>query len=135
MRVKCKFNAVNDIPDTGVRERLSKSIHRDNPDDDLVVGNIYAVVALARWNDGGFWVYLHTVKESDFPYPYPLEMFDVADPAIPNNWHISFVSQPGGVEVEMMTFAEWIADSQFYEKLVDGDERAIALYNKQSRNT
>ena len=134
MRVKCKYNNVSDIPDSAVRERLPESIQCENLDEDLIVGNVYAVVALARWNDGGVRVYLHTVKESDFPYPYPLEMFDVVDPAIPENWNLSFVSLPGRVEVKMMGFSEWTADNQFYEKLVDGDECAIAIYKKKCLN-
>jgi hypothetical protein len=131
MRVKCKFNNVSDIPDANVRKRLSQSIHLNSSDDDLIVGMVYAVVALARWSDGGVRVYLHTVKENDYPFPYPLEMFDVIDTAIPSNWCLRFVSNPGRVELDMMSFSEWTADSHFYEKLVDGDECAIAIYKRR----
>ncbi|MBX3743444.1 MAG: hypothetical protein KF712_20835 [Akkermansiaceae bacterium] len=131
MKVRCRFNQIGDIPEIDVKNRLAESIHRNGSDDDLVEGTTYAVFALARWNDGGLRVYLHTIKESEHPYPYPLEMFEVVDPNIPENWKFVFEQRPTGLEIKLMSFPEWIEDIRFYEKLVEGDECAIASYNLQ----
>jgi len=134
MRVRCKINVVDEVLDFRTRERLAKCVHRDGLDEDLVVGNIYFVFALARWIDGGFRVYLHTIEESHHPYPYPLEMFEVIDSSMPQNWCVNFEQQQGGLELKQISFAEWTADCRFYEKLVDGDEEAINSYNLQRLN-
>jgi len=131
MKVQCSFNQVSNIPEIEVKNRLAESIHRNGPDDDLIEGRAYTVLALARWSDGGIRVYLHTIEESDHPYPYPLEMFEVIDPTIPANWRIGFEQRPGGIEIKLMSFPDWVEDARFYEKLVEGDERAIASYKLQ----
>lgn len=131
MRVQCRFNQVSDIPEIEIRNRLAESIHRDGPDDDLIERKIYTVFALSRWNDGGLRVYLHTIEESDHPYPYPLEMFEIVDSTIPANWRVSFEQRPGGIEIKLMSFLDWVEDVRFYEKLVESDEHALAAYKFQ----
>lgn len=128
MKVQCRFNQVSDIPDIEVKNRLSESIHRNGPDDDLIVGMTYTALALTRWGDGGIRVYIHTIEESDHPYPYPLEMFEIVDPTIPANWRINFEQRSRGVDIKLMSFSDWVDDVRFYEKLVEGDEHALASY-------
>ena len=134
MKVQCRINNLNEIPDKETRNRLSECIHRQGPDEDLIVGEIYNVFALARWSDGGLRVYLHTIAESDHPNPYPLEMFEIVDATLPPNWLVNFEQQQGGLAVKLISFVEWHGDGQFYEKLVDGDEQAIAAYKLQRLN-
>lgn len=131
MRVQCIANDVDKLSDVAVRKRLAESIHLDGGDSDLVVGNTYAVFAIAQWRDGGIRVYLHTVEESEYPYPYPLEMFSVIDPALPTNWCVSFEQRSFGVAIKRISFPEWANDDHFYEMLLDGDEEAIAIYKHQ----
>ena len=130
MRVKCIANDVDKLNAVEVRKRLAESIHLDGADRSLVVGNTYTVFAVAQWSDGGIRVYLHTIEESDHPRPYPLEMFDMVDPALPANWCVSFEQQPFGVAIKRISFPEWANDDHFYERLVDGDEAAIAIYRR-----
>lgn len=131
MRVRCITNVVDKLPDAAVRDRLNLSIHREGPDEDLVVGQVYHVVAIARWRDNGLRVYLHTINESHHPYPYPLEMFEVVDPSLPTGWCVNFEQQQDGLIIQRISFPEWASDDQFFERLVDGDETAITIYQRQ----
>lgn len=128
MRVRCIANDVDKLGNTIVRKRLAESIHREGKDEDLVVDSTYVVLAVERWGDGGIRVYLHTVEESDHPYPYPIEMFEVIDSAVPAGWCVTFEQQSFGMSMKRISFPEWANDDSFYERLVDGDEAAIVIY-------
>lgn len=128
MRVRCVANDVGKLSDSMIKRRLAESIHREGSDEDLVIGSTHAVLAIDRWCDGGIRVYLHTVEENDYPYPYPIEMFEVIDSTVPADWCVTFEQQPLGMGIKRISFPEWANDDTFYERLVDGDEAAIAIY-------
>lgn len=131
MFVRCVTNIVDKLPDPAVKARLHQSIHREGPDEDLTVGQVYPVLAIARWQDGGVRIYLHTVASNDHPYPYPIEMFEVVDSSLPTGWCVHFGRCQDGMTVERIGFPEWAKDDQFFEKLVDGDDATIAIYRQQ----
>lgn len=131
MLVRCITNIVDKLPAPAVKARLRQSIHREGPDEDLTIGQTYPVLAIARWQDGGIRVYLHTVADNDHPYPYPVEMFEVVDASLPAGWSLHFGQCPDGMTIERIGFPEWAKDDQFFEKLVDGDDATIAIYRQQ----
>jgi hypothetical protein len=124
MLVQCITNNFRELPDLSVRNRLAESIHIEGGDEDLVVGKNYEVFALEQWSDGG----IRVVEDSDYPYPFPLEMFSVVDPAFPVDWSVAFEKRSLGLVVKRISYSEWCSDDRYYEKLVDGDEDAIANY-------
>jgi len=134
MRVKCIVNALEQLADTGVKARLANSIHLDGPDENLVIGNTYEVLALDRADDGGLRVYLHSVERGDHPYPYPLEMFNIEDSTFPENWVIGFAQNQYGSTMKRISFPEWASDDRFFEKLVDGDQITLGQYRKQKNS-
>jgi hypothetical protein len=129
MRVKCIANSVSTLDSPALRDRLNRSIHLDGPLSDLDLGKIYNVIALQE-SDGGVWLMLHTVEESDHPYPYPVEMFEVLDPALPADWCVNFAWHENGLFVKRISFPEWANDAQFYERLLNGDGPTISIYQK-----
>ena len=133
MLVKCITNDVDQLSAAMIKSRLKESIHRDGADNDLIVGNTYIVSAMDSWGDGGIRVYLHTVPESDHPYPYPIEMFEVIDSAVGSNWCVAFEQQSLGTCIKRISFPEWANDDSFYERLVEGDESAIAIYKYRKK--
>lgn len=128
MKVKCVAVSLEEIVDVDARERLVASINQEGADSYLQVGAVYSVVSLVRWRDQGFRVYLHVVEESDYPYPYPLEMFEVVDPALPSGWVASFRPSKGRTDLHQIGPASWC--EEFYERLVDGEELAILSYQE-----
>lgn len=131
MKVKCVASSLDELVDRNARERLSASIHQEGADSHLQVGAVYSVIALARWRDQGFRVYLHMVEESDYPYPYPLEMFEVVDPVLPSGWMVSFAPSVGKIDLHQIGPASWC--EEFYERLVEGEEAAIFSYHEMRR--
>lgn len=129
MRVTCIKNEVAAIEEAEVRDRIRRSIHIDGPMSDLAVGREYSVQALEE-RDGGLWLYLHTVAMSDYPYPYPAEMFEVQDNILLAEWCIRLQVQRGNIVWKLIAFCEWVNDEHFYERLVDGDVEAISLYQR-----
>lgn len=129
MRVICIKNTVAAITESEVRERVRRSIHLDGPVPDLAVGREYAVQAIEE-RDGGFWFYLHTVAFSDYPYPYPAEMFELRDNAVPAGWSVRLQVQQGNVGCKRITFAAWATDDRFYERLVEGDTETVSVYRR-----
>lgn len=134
MHVRCITNAVDDLPCAAVRERLHSCMRLDGSIGELLVGQVYPVYAIGLWNDGGLRVYLHTISESDFPYPYPIEMFEITDSTFPAGWCVNFSRNESGAGICRISFPEWASDPQFFERLVDGDHSAIEIY-RQYRNT
>ncbi len=131
MLVRCTINNVEKLSSQAVKARLCQSIHREGPDDNLTIGENYTVLAIVRWQDGGIRIYLHTVADNDYPYPYPIEMFEVVDASLPSGWTLCFSRCPDGMVVERIGFSEWVKDDQFFEKLVEGDAATITTYRRQ----
>lgn len=127
MRVKCLTNDINLLNNPLVHNRLHKSVHIDGELTDLSPGEIYNVLAIEE-RDKGVWVFLHTVEESDYPYPYPIELFEVVDNCMNANWCIKFEQLSNKSFVKIISFSEWTNDPLFYEKLVNGDTKSIDIY-------
>jgi hypothetical protein len=125
MRVRCTTNDLDSVRDATVAARLRRSIKIEHPLYDLAIGAEYAVQALTQRSDGGIWLYLHTVAQCDFPYPYPVEFFQFIDSSPPSCWN-------GRLEhsavFKTLSFVEWATNDRFYEKLVDGDKDAVQIY-------
>lgn len=118
MKVKCIANSIEQIPSESARQRLEESIKLDGPNYDLKIGIIYPVVAVSRWKDGGLRVYLHTVEEIDYPFPYPVEMFEVINEGGSNYEEKLEESKTG--------FPSW--SDEFYEQLIEGDQKSTMKY-------
>jgi hypothetical protein len=130
MRTRCTINKLADVPEPDVRERLGRSIHLDGPITDLVIGQEYAVQALTE-RDGGLWLFLHTVAQSEFPYPYPAEMFETRDTTLPLGWCICLQKEHGKIKWKQISFPEWANDEHFYEKLVEGNRETVSVYQRR----
>jgi hypothetical protein len=130
MLVKCVANELAKTEMDAVRIRLGRSIHRDGPNRDLVVGQDYEVHAV-EYRDGGFWYFIHTVFENDYPFPYPAEYFQLLDATIPSDWAVRLINGAEGVILKRLAFREWANDDSFYERLVEGDAASVAVFKRQ----
>lgn len=134
MDVKCIANNIDQIDNSDARNRLAESIHLQEGDSSLTIGKTYAVAALVKWNNGGLYVYLHSIEESNHPYPYPIEFFAVTNSIFPANWIVGTdPDQTGDFEIRI-SFPEWANDEGFFERLLDGDEGAREIYEEQKKN-
>ena len=106
MTVRCIANDVAALPDVHVRDRLRSAIHLHGPIDGLTVGEPYQVMAAEQRGDG-LWLFLHTFDSSDHPLPYPADLFEIEDPAVPPNWAMSLAQRGGNKEFGRLSFPAW----------------------------
>lgn len=78
-------------------------------------------------------IYLHTIEDSDLPYPYPLEFFNLLDTTLPPAWKVAVKLTADETQTVLIGFSDWAEDIRFYEKLVAGDERAVVSYKLHRR--
>jgi hypothetical protein len=130
MVVNCIINELASAKSDAVRTRLAESIHTEGPMLDLAVGQDYLVQAI-ELRDGGVWFFIHTVKASCFPYPYPAEYFAIVDGTISSLWSAKFADGPDGATLKRLSFPEWANDDSFYEKLIGEDVNCLALYQQR----
>jgi hypothetical protein len=131
MLVKCYANSLNVLDNFLVSKRLQRSIQVDGELSDLIVGKVYDVLAIEE-RDGGVWFFIHTVKESEYPYPYPSEFFEVLDTSLGRGWCVKFESTGDKSIIKRISFYEWANDAFFYEKLIDGDKDAKRAYRENA---
>ena len=131
MKVKCVRNRLSDL-DSPTQQRLQRSIHLEDPLPDLRLGRVYDVIAV-RTVDGGLWLMLHTVEDNAYPFPYPVEMFEIIDPHVGPRWVVGISSGSKTAGIHSMGPSEWIQDDTFYEKLLEGDSDARRAYEASRR--
>jgi hypothetical protein len=127
MKVRCTANNLAELSPE-VQDRLRRTIHREGPDGDLCLGGMYEVIALQEF-DGGLWLILDNIPQSDHPYNFPIEMFAIVDSVVRNGWSVGF-EQHGRATIFKYGFSEWVQDSSLFERLLDGDPDAVAVFQR-----
>lgn len=129
MIVKCIGNDISILNSDSSLDRIRRWTDSEGRYNDLETGAIYSVEAL-EYLDNGIWFYLHTIPESEHPYPYASEFFVIEDSEFPKNWRVSFNVEDGVPKLKRITFSEWAEDDLFFEKLIDSEADYVAIYMK-----
>lgn len=129
MKVICKVNNLSDFSDKKLLERLHKYISISSGEVDLSIGNEYTVYGIVFW-DNSPWYYLCSEDYDEYPKPFAAEFFDLVDERLSSHWKLSAVDQGEGEILSSLVFYEWANDPSFYEKLLEEDTKAIALFAK-----
>jgi hypothetical protein len=89
---------------------------------------VYAITVFR----GLAWYYV--LDDHALPYPVwkPAALFELSSGAIPANWVIGYVrTSSDDVGYPILSFPEWANDRYYYERLVDGDAAAVAIFEKR----
>lgn len=129
MIVKCIGNALSSLESAAARDRIRHWTDSEGNYTHLEIGEKYIVEAL-EYLDNGIWFYLHTIPESEHPYPYASEFFSIEDSEFPEHWRVSFNVTNGLPKFKRITFSEWAEDDLFFEKLIDSEADYVAIYMK-----
>jgi hypothetical protein len=121
---------IADLASEEAQQRIAKSGDFSDLSSNLIAGKEYSIFALSRWSDGGMRVYIHSLEECSFPSPFPLELFEIVDSVICENWVTSRMSDSTTGKDFVFSFKEWALDETFYERLLDGDPECTAVYEK-----
>jgi hypothetical protein len=80
---------------------------------------------------GGIWIYIET-SGRDYPFPYPIEFFEIVDSSIPVHWLIAAPYRPGSAAI--ITFEKWVRDHDFYEKLLNDSPASVSAYRSETQD-
>jgi hypothetical protein len=53
--------------------------------------------------------------------------------SIPEGWSVAFGPESDSLAFQRLSFSDWALDDAFFERLADGDERALDSYRRQTR--
>lgn len=125
MKILCKHNSSSGLSDAR-KILISKFIRTANSRTHLRVGeNYFAFGAIFR--DNFPWLYVFVDDSDQYPKPYPVDYFDLNDWQVPPQWVVrSRMLNNGSASTEIVPRL-WASNSNFYERLVDGDPEAQSI--------
>ena len=129
MKVVCKVNNLHNLSDEKLLERLKKYIHKADGRIDIEIGREYTVYGVI-FRDNRPWYYLCSEDSDEYPVPFAAELFSVSDDRLSSYWKLSAVDNGEGRVFSALVFNEWAKYPSFYERLLDGDSEAEALFAK-----
>jgi hypothetical protein len=125
MRVTCIASSGRTLPLSTLDERAGISRGTDFA---LTVGSRYVVYAITTFH-GHCWYYVFDDNRLPYPVWKLAPLFEILDPAIPPDWVCGYVRKSEEDEgFPVISFPEWACDHSFYERLVDGDPEATAVF-------
>lgn len=128
MKVVCKVNNLNSFSDENVLKRLKKYISMPEGEVDLDIGKEYTVYGVVFW-DNSPWYYICVEEYDEYPKPFAAEFFNVSDDRLSSHWKLSAIVQEEREVLSSLVFEEWAKDPSFYERLIEDDSEASALFN------
>lgn len=125
MLVRCRSNRGADLPSSCLDDRSGFRVDTEFP---VTPGRTYAVHAITIFL-GHPWYYILNDDRLRWPVWAPGPLFDVDDPALPDGWHVAYHRFRSGNANTVISFPEWADDPHFYERLVDGDEESLRIFD------
>ncbi len=125
MRVTCMTTSGSSLPLSSLDELAGITRETEFA---LTIGAVYVVYAITTFH-GHCWYYVF----DDDLQPYPVwnlaSLFEIPDPSLPRDWVVGYVRKGADDEgCPLISFPEWASDHLFYERLVDGDGDAVAVF-------
>lgn len=124
--VRCRENTLSGTPASFLDDRRG---YRPSTILPLSAGAMYAVFAITSFA-GGFWYYVLDDDGHSYPIWYPAPVFDVVSGRVPTGWVLGHHRAGDGGFVSILSFPAWASDPHFYEKLVDDDPAAVAVFDR-----
>lgn len=90
----------------------------------------YFVMGIAMYQNSNCLYYL--IDTNGKPDWFPYLLFDIADNSIPRNWFIKVNGKNDDSDIySLCGFDELCNDSDFYDQLLERDEKAMQIYFKR----
>lgn len=132
MLVKCLSNKTHIAGYEGYSAQIAEHTTNENWSD-LEVGQVYVAYGLwFRW--GLFGYFLLPDEQMWYPDWYPVQNFEVLSGEASKYWRLSASLGQGLAESYIkLVFPEWASDDYFYDRLTDGVEADVRLWEKYRR--
>ncbi|MDQ2838905.1 MAG: hypothetical protein M3Y42_16035 [Actinomycetota bacterium] len=92
----------------------------------MTVGSEYAVYGITTFL-GGAWYYVLDDDRNPWPVWKPARLFDIVDPRMPDDWTVGH-HRSRDLDILLVSWPEWSSDHYFYERLVDGEQTELELF-------
>ncbi|MCL1467581.1 hypothetical protein [Argonema galeatum] len=122
MRIRCIANTGAFLSETYLDPAVGRSKETEFQ---LTIGKEYTVYTLYQWQ-GSIWYYICDDGYTYYPQQNPAPLFEVIDNRLSSYWR--FKVYPTGLL--KLAFDEWLSDQYFYDKLTDGEETEILIFEK-----
>lgn len=122
MRIRCIANTGTSLSKTYLDPAVGRTKETEFQ---LTIGKEYTVYALYQWQ-GSIWYYICDDQYTYYPQQNPAPLFEVIDNRLSSYWR--FKLYPNGLL--KLAFSEWLSDQYFYDKLTDGEEREVLIFEK-----
>ena len=108
--------------------REPRAGYDENTELALLVGKEYVVYGVTTYL-GCVWYYICDENYSYYPIWNPAAVFEVVDGRISAYWSCNHFQRPGNSKGQLLlAFKEWTADIYYYDRLTDGDELAVSIF-------
>ncbi|MGK7924596.1 MAG: hypothetical protein AB4290_04960 [Spirulina sp.] len=122
MKIRCIANTGASLPDSYLDPRRGYKKDTQFP---LTIGKSYTVYAFYV-KQGRVWYYICEDNGMYYPMRSPAPLFEVVDNRMSAYWRLK-LSPNGLLEV---AFEEWFSDPYFYDKLTDGEEKEVLIFEQ-----
>ncbi len=122
MRIRCIANTGTSLSETYLDPAVGRTKETEFQ---LTIGKEYTVYALYQLQ-GSIWYYICDDGYTYYPQQNPAPLFEVVDNRLSSYWR--FKVYPNGLL--KLAFEEWLSDQYFYDKLTDGEETEVLIFEK-----
>ncbi len=135
MKVKCIINKLSRIKSLKIKEWL-KPDYINLDDDEIIggleIGKVYTVYGITFWDNTPFF-YICDGEYDDYPTPEYSGLFEIVDERLSKYFLLSSVLLEDNQANTSLVFNEWAKNQYFYEKLLDGEENEVAIFEKYKK--
>ena len=122
MRIRCIANTGTVLSETYLDPAVGRTKETEFQ---LTIGKEYTVYALYQWQ-GSIWYYICDDGYTYYPQQNPAPLFEVIDNRLSSYWR--FKVYPNNLL--KLAFEAWLSDQYFYDKLTDGEETEVLIFEK-----
>ena len=135
MLVRCVSNNIKSVDSqSAIGRELHQSVRTHGGALNITVGTSYTVYAIAIRNCYPWYFVADDLYEClSYPFAYASAFFVETDVRVSSCWTVGFRganSKVEGMSEVLFTFKEWANDEVFYERLVDGNDDDLELFQK-----
>lgn len=126
MKVLCRYNKGLYLPVDCLDDRGGYTLDKEFP---LTIDKEYVVYGVTVESNHA-WYYLLDDDKLSFPIWYPAPLFELVSGDVPAGWKFGHHAFGPDHHSYVLSFPEWADDGGYYERLLDGDAHAEAVFQR-----
>ncbi len=125
---RCIVDDLDSLPGRSLRRTIAK---RDGEIGGMLsVEDVFDVMAVEDLEEGFLRIFLHEVHGNECAYGYPLDLLEIIDAGVAEDWEIASRRVGGALAFRVLSSPEWLHEEHYYARLLDGEAGAVAAYRR-----